>query len=538
NSDTSIIPHVGVGHTRWATHGGVTTHNAHPHFSADESFVLAQNGIVENYQKLKEQLKSLGHSFKTETDTEVIVRMVEEKLKDTDSLQDAVRKGFLELDGRNTIIVLSSDGEEVIAIRNGSPLVVGVGDENEYFFASDTLSFADKTDKVAFIENHQMVVFSNGSLHLFDVKTGEKLSLTIETLDHGNIEVNKEGYDHYMLKEVFEQRYTIKDAVGYESFEFDGLIEAIQNAGRVFTLGSGGAFYAADQVAYFLRSIAGVMAQGLRPYEIESYVPLIQDGDVLIIISQSGETADNLEALELLKEKDIVLASVVNMIGSTTSRISKFPFLSRTGPELCVLSTKSGSAQTSFGYMLGNAMIQKYDSARKSVHELAGYLESEYLTEEFSERVRKIAVQLKDKEHIFLLGKGRNYQNALVGALNIKEASYIHAEGFAAGELKHGVIALIEEGTPVISFVDDDSDHDYMIGATAEVKARGAHVIGLGVENNELFDEFIPLPTQSGIDAAVLMNIVPCQLLAYHLAVLRGYNPDKPRNLAKSVTVK
>ncbi|KKQ34503.1 MAG: Glucosamine/fructose-6-phosphate aminotransferase, isomerizing [candidate division WS6 bacterium GW2011_GWA2_37_6] len=528
--------HIGIGHTRWATHGGVTTTNAHPHYSSDNSFVLAQNGIVENYQELKKELLSKGYKFITQTDTEIIVRLVEDELKKTKDLRKAFRAAFLQLDGRNTVILLSSVGEHVIAIRNGSPLVIGISPD-ESFFASDTLSFANKTDKVVYMNDFEMVEYKDGKINLFDVKSDKKIDTKISKLDHEDVTINKEGFEHYMLKEILDQKYTIKNAVSYTEEELRQVVAAVKKARNVYTLGAGGAFYAADQVAYLLRTIANIPAIGLRPYEIESNKVLVQKGDLIIVISQSGETADNLEALKQIRDKGIKIASAVNMLGSTTTRISDYPFFSRTGPELCVLSTKSGSAQMAFGYLLAKNIIGEHDEAKKSVDDLSKFLEK-YLNDKFLRKIEEISTRIYKKEHAFLLGKGRNYQIANIGALNIKEASYLHAEGFTAGELKHGVIALIDKGTPVFSFVDDDEDNKYMIGATAEVKARGAYVIGLSTKNNELFDEFIELPTVSGIDAAMLANTIPCQLFAYFIAKKRGYNPDKPRNLAKSVTVK
>lgn len=527
---------IGIGHTRWATHGGVTTTNAHPHYASNNSFVLAQNGIVENYQELKKMLAKKGYKFITQTDTEIIVRLVEDEMKRVKDLRKALRQAFLKLHGRNTVILLSSSGEHVIAIRNGSPLVIGISPE-EKFFASDTLSFANKTNKVIYMNDYEMVEYIDGKMNLFDVKTDKELKINIKTLDHEDVEIDKGDYKHFMLKEILEQKYSIQNAVSYTENEFSEIKKAIKKAKNVYTLGAGGAFYAADQVAYLLRTIANIPAIGLRPYEIESYSALIKKDDLIIVISQSGETADNLEAIKLIENKGIKIASAVNMLGSTTTRISDYPFFSRTGPELCVLSTKSGSAQIAFGYLLANSIIGKHEQAKKSVAELSKYLEN-YLSNGFLKRIKGIAKKIYKKEHAFILGKGRNYQVANIAALNIKEASYLHAESFSAGELKHGVIALIEKGTPVFCFVDNDSDQKYMIGATAEVKARGAYVLGLATKNNELFDEFIELPTVSGLDASILANTIPCQLIAYYVAILRGYNPDKPRNLAKSVTVK
>jgi glutamine---fructose-6-phosphate transaminase (isomerizing) len=529
--------HVAIGHTRWATHGGVTETNAHPHFSTDKSFVVAQNGIVENYQELKKELQEKGYKFVTQTDTEIIVRLIEEKLKTEKELIKAVQQAFLDLKGRNTIIILTSVDDHMIAVRHGSPLVIGVG-KDEIFFASDTLSFADQTDEVVYVNDFEMMEYKNGKLELYDVKTGEKLKVEPVKIDHGDVTINKEGYDHYMLKEIIEQKYTIREAVQYTDEDFKEIIKAVKEAKSVFTIGCGGAFYAADQVAYLLRTVAGLNSIGLRAYEMESYEGMMEKGDVIIAVSQSGETADTLEALEIAKKKGLKIASVVNMVGSTTTRISDYPFFSRSGPEICVISTKSGTAQVAFGYLLAESIAGKNLETRTEIDKLSDYLQQEYLSDELLKKTKAIAEKLEKKDHLFLLGKGSNYVVSQIGALNMKEVSYIHAEAFTAGELKHGVIALIEEGTPVICFVDDDADKAYMLNAAAEVKTRGAHVIGIGVENNELFDDFIELPTISGLKSALIANVLPCQLIGYQLALLKGLNPDKPRNLAKSVTVK
>jgi len=526
---------IGIGHTRWATHGGVTYKNAHPHFSTDKSFVLAQNGIVENYIELKKSLVKEGFKFTTQTDTEIIVRLVEKYRLKGSSLKKAVIKAFKSLKGRNTIVVLDSLQRRVIAIRNGSPLVVGIGKE-EYFFASDTLSFADRTNDVVYIEDMQMVVYEEETLSVTDLSTLKMIAVKPTHLNHKDVLVNKDGYEHFMLKEIMEERHVLSNAVNYSLQDLKPLLSAIKKANTVFTIGAGGAFLAADQVAYLLRSIAGIKAVGMRAYEIDSYSHFFQKGDVVIAISQSGETADTIEALKVIKAKGVKVASAVNMLGSTITRMSDYPFFSRSGSEICVLSTKSGVAEVAFGYMLAHAF--NGIKVASEIQKLETYLDKKYLTKDFIAHTKRIAKKIAKRDHAFLLGKGANYLVASIGALNIKEASCVHAEGFAAGELKHGVIALIEKGTPVITFVDTDSDHDYMISATAEVKARGAFVIGIGVENHELFDEFIPLPTLSKLNCAIIANIIPCQLLAYHLAVLKGLNPDKPRNLAKSVTVK
>ncbi|HRO65226.1 MAG TPA: SIS domain-containing protein, partial [Candidatus Dojkabacteria bacterium] len=288
---------IGVGHTRWATHGGVNYVNAHPHYASDKSFVLAQNGIVENYQELKEDLKKLGYKFETETDTEIIVHLIEEKLKTTKKFKEAVRQSFLELKGRNTIIALSTVDHRIVAVRNGSPLVVGVGDD-EFFFASDTLSFLDKTNKAIFINDREMIEYKEGKLKLFNVENSEEINFKVRTLDEKQTEISKEGFDHYMIKEIVEQKHTIKEASVYSDEELQLLVHQVKKSKTVYTVGAGTAYFAASQTAFFLRKIAGIRAVELKAYEMDSYKNLFTKDDLVIAFSQSGETADTIEALE------------------------------------------------------------------------------------------------------------------------------------------------------------------------------------------------------------------------------------------------
>ncbi len=531
---------IGIGHTRWATHGGVTDTNAHPHYSTDKSFVLAQNGIVENYQELKSELISKGYEFISQTDTEVIVRLVEEELKTAQDLHEAVRQAFLKLTGRNTIIVLEKKNSHIIAVRNGSPLVIGIGNE-EIIIASDTLSFADRTNKVILVENYQMVEYKNGETKLFDVKENAELKTEIIELDQADTKVEKEGFDHFMIKEIVEQRYTINEAVQYTLDELNPLLGRIKEKsskggqGKVYTVGAGTAGFAAMQIAFFLRKHANVNATELKAYEMESYKNLFTPEDTLIAVSQSGETADTIEAIEFAKEKGTKIASIVNMLGSTITRISDYKYFSRSGAEICVASTKAFTAQTAWGLLLALSLIGKYEEAKKVVKDLSQNLESFFEGNDFS-NIKNLAKKLKDQEHFFVLGKGQNFVASLEGALKIKEITYKHFEGFAAGELKHGVIALIDQGTPVFGIISNDENKADMLSALAEVKARGGFTIGVAKENNELFDFFIE--TIEGHEADSIANIIPFQLISYFMALQLGNSPDKPRNLAKSVTVK
>lgn len=536
NSKDLKLPKSGIGivHTRWATHGGVTEINAHPHFSTDKSFVLAQNGIVENYQGLKSELIQKGYKFISQTDTEVIVRLIEDKLTNSENLIEAVRSAFLELKGRNTIILLENKNDHIIAVRNGSPLVVGLG-KNETIIASDTLSFADRTNKVVLLENNQMIEYLNDQIKLFDVLTNNELEMIVSNLDHEDINVDREGFDHFMIKEIVEQKYTIETAAQYTEDELRDFLNAIRNSEKIYTVGAGTAGFAAQQIAYYLRKYAGIVAAELRSYETESYRNLFSKDDLIIAVSQSGETADTIEALEFAKEKGTKIASIVNMLGSTITRMSDYPFFSRSGPEICVASTKAFTAQIAWGLLVSLSLIGKHDEAKKILKDLAEKLDG-YFNEYTFETIKNLAKKLKDQEHFFVLGKGQNYAVSLEGALKVKEITYKHFEGFPAGELKHGVIALIDSGTPVFGIISEDENKSDILSAMAEVKSRGAMTIGIAKENNDLFDIFIP--TIDGRLADALANVIPFQLLSYFLALELGNSPDKPRNLAKSVTVK
>ena len=545
---------VALGHTRWATHGAVNITNSHPHLSRDGRFSLVHNGIVENYQELKSDLTATGEAFDSDTDTEVILRLIEASLaaiqqsdtnstatvqsgtrqSGTDDFRLAVQRAFLKLQGRNTIMLIADEEQRLIGIRNGSPLLVGkAGDE--HFFASDSLSFADHTGRCLVLDDLAMVDYRNGRLQLFAVDNGTEIPLNWIEVDHQSTLMAKEGYRHYMLKEISEQWSTIGRAADISVEELRPLMLAVKAARSVFVTGAGGAFFAADQIAYLLRNVAGVYALGIKAYEISSHGNMLQKGDLLIAISQSGETADTIEAIEYAKAAGLNIACVVNMPGTTITRLSDHTFYSHCGPEVCVLSTKSATAQITFGYVLAINLKGAGSALNRDIDRISRHLR-EVLSEQLVSRTLEVASRILTQDHLFILGREQHFGTAVIGALNIKEASYLHAEAFSAGELKHGVIALIEDAVPVIIFVEKDDS--YMLNAAAEVKSRGAYLIGIAHEDNSLFDEYIELPMAGQGLVSAIAGIIPCQLLAYHLAVLRGCDPDRPRNLAKSVTVK
>jgi glucosamine--fructose-6-phosphate aminotransferase (isomerizing) len=530
---------IGIGHTRWATHGGVTTVNAHPHIATRGDFTLAQNGIVENFDELKKELLKKGAKFISQTDTEVIVKLIEEQTEKKKSLKQALIAVFKRLEGRNTIAVLSNDERKIYAIRNGSPLVLGVADDGVYI-ASDTLSFSTATNKAVLLDDYDMVEIDGQDIAISNILTGKKKKVVIKELKHQFSDIDKGKFKHFMIKEIVDQKDTILYATEYTEKDLKPLIAAIKKSNRIYTIGAGTAGFSAGQIAYFLRNIAGIDAQDLRSYEFNAYMPIIKKNDLIIALSQSGETADTIEALEEFKKKGCKVASLVNMYGTTISRMSDFEYYTNSGPEICVASTKVFTAQCAWGYLLAMSLAKKHNDAKKNLKKLSRSITSLFSKESFN-KIRGISKYLQEKEHAFILGKGENAFISLEGALKIKEISYKHVEGFAAGELKHGVIALIEKGTPVLGIIPSkkDSASSDLINAMEQVKARGAFTIGIGAkefEDMSVFDRYIVTPQIENVSS--IGNVIPFQLISYFLSVALGNNIDKPRNLAKSVTVK
>lgn len=525
---------IGIGHTRWATHGGVIDENAHPHYSTDKSFVLAQNGIVENYQQLRTELKKKGYKFQTETDTEVIVRLVEEKLKKAKDIKEALRLAFLDLTGRNTVIILTNKNL-LIAARNGSPLVIGQN-KDEIFFSSDTLSFAPFVDKVMVVDNGQMVYSDSNKIELSDIKSAKSIPTVFEKLDLKSSKVDKEGYDHFMLKEMFESPYVIRQIINQDLKEYQKFADTIKKARNVYTIGSGTTGIAASQIAFYLRVYGEIRAQSVLGADMYDYFDLLGKDDLIIAPSQSGETADVLEVLEIAKQKGVKIASYVNMPGSSMTRMSDYKFMAQAGPEVCVMSTKVFTSQISWGYLVAKIVGGKLKDGQENLKVLADSVETYLNTDSNHLLLKDLAKMLCKKKDIFLLGKYQNFNIVKEGMVKIIEGSYIHAHGIPAGDLKHYAITLMEEGVPVIVVVSDDVSKEDVINSVNQVKTRKATVIGVAPENNESFDYFIKMPKLG--ETVAILNIIPLQLLAYYMAVELGNNVDKPRNIAKSVTVK
>lgn len=528
---------IGIGHTRWATHGGVSRKNAHPHISLTKDFTLVQNGIVENYEELKKDLIAKNITIKSETDTEIIVRLIEEQRKKTKDLKKSIISVFKKLKGRNTIAILDSKNEKIYAIRNGSPLILGIG-KGEIFLASDTLSFSPYCKNIVVVDNLEMVEIDRNSFKVTDLTNSKVKNVTITKLKYLYEDIDKGKYEHYMLKEIVEQSNTFINAIGYSEKDLQSLSKSIKQSSRVYIIGAGTAGFAAGQIAYFLRNVGGIDAQDLRSYEFASYLPIIKPTDLIIALSQSGETADTIEALEELKKRGCKIASLVNMLGTTISRLSDYKFFSNAGPEICVASTKVFTSQCVWGYILAKNIVGDLKGGKREILTLAKELKAFFSSKNLNS-IDEISKKLVKQEHMFILGKGQNFNIALEGSLKIKEISYKHVEGFAAGELKHGVIALIEKGTVVFGILSNDRDSKDILSAMEQVKARGAFTIGIGdkkFKEKDVFDRYIVTP---GRDiASSITNVIPFQLISYYLSVKLGNNIDKPRNLAKSVTVK
>lgn len=528
---------IAIGHTRWATHGGVTQANAHPHLASDSSFALAQNGVVENFDTLKAAQLQAGENFKSETDTEVIVKLIEAERQAGKDLLTAVRAAHQKLSGRNTIILITPDGE-IIAARQGSPLVIGFGNsEGEVFVSSDVLSFATQVKEVVTVDNGQVVQVSPaGEVQLFDLKSGAKLEIKREPLQLDQPKIDKEGYEHFMLKEIHETPVVIRQVSTQPVERLTQAAELIKQAHSVYTIGSGTAGMAAAQIAYYLRSVAKVPAVSLVGADANEYLELFTPEDVLIAPSQSGETADVLEILEQAKELGVKIISYVNMPASSMTKLADLSFLAGAGPEICVMSTKVFTSQIAWGYLLAKAVAGQTADGQAALAAVADSVQAYLEDSTAMTQLSNLAQQLSGAKDIFLMAKGQLFQVMREGMVKLIEGSYKHAHAIPAGDLKHYAITLMEAGVPVLVAVADDAVRSDVLNAAHEVKTRGATVIGLSAQAEASFDSTIVMPV-SGETAAIAL-VVPVQLLAYHLAVVLGNDVDHPRNIAKSVTVK
>ncbi len=521
-----------IGHSRWATHGGVTAYNSHPHLSNNALTGLVHNGIVENFEVLKQKLRQEGFAFASETDSEVIVNLIELYRREHDFVE-AVRRAFLDLEGRNAIVVIDQESKQMIGARFGSPLIIGIG-EGEHFIASDVPAFLQHTREVNYLDDHQMVIINEG-LEYRDIQTNQPLERRNVTIEWDAEQAEKGEYPHFMIKEIHEQRDTIRRALEQDVADIEEAAEMIKKSRGAFLSGCGTAGKMCHIGEYFFNAIPERHTNFVIASEFNNYIPFLNENSLMLVVSQSGETADVLEAMEQAKAKGVNILSLVNVRGSSIMRQSDKCLLIKAGPEQAVASTKAATSQMSLLALLAYAVDGRLQDGRRRLVELGGQV-NELLNPRYEKHIRELAELMQDKTDMYIIGRGVNYPLALECAIKLQEVSYIHAEGFAGGELKHGPLALISEGTPVIALVADDGNKDAILSNAREVKARGGYIIGVAPENDEVFDYWLRVPNEDILSPIV--NLIPVQILAYHLGVLRGVNPDKPRNLAKSVTVK
>lgn len=522
---------LGIGHTRWATHGGVTDQNAHPHLDCTKSLSIVHNGIVENNGILKAKLLKQGHKFLSETDTEVISHLIEEYVKKHD-FEEAVRLAFNELTGLNAIVAADSKSETIIVAKNGSPLVIGKT-RDEIIAASDPAAVIPHTRDILFLEDGQMAVL-NSQIKVLDLKNGKNIKAKFTELDWKIQDTQKGKFEHFLLKEIHEQPHVIENSVISYKQNAKNLAALIKSARGTFMLGCGTASYAALAGTYLFSNIAKVHVNFSIGSEFSYLEDYLTKNSLLIPISQSGETIDVIDPVTKAKKKGSKIACITNVMGSTLYRISDDKFLLNAGPEKAVVSTKAFIAMYSLLLLTAYSLIEKEDMGMELLLRAADNLNSILRN---PEKIKGTAEKLKKKDHVFVIGRGLSYVSALEASLKLKETAYVHAEGFAGGELKHGVIALIEKGTPCIVIAPNDQTYDEIISNAEQLHSRGAFIIGIGPRNHKVFDTF--LETGDLDEATFISQIVIAQLLSYYIALARGLkDPDKPRNLAKSVTVK
>src|SRR3989344_2642988 len=520
----------GIGHTRWATHGGVTTANAHPHLSCQGDLALIHNGIVENYLVLRSKLKH--HRLLSGTDTEIIVHLIEEEKNKGANLLEATKRTFLKLKGLNAIVLLSNNGQ-IITVKNGTPLVLGIG-KNENFLASDPSALLPHTKKVIFLEDNNIASLTAKGWQIFDLN-GRKKQLKIRRLDWKIESAKLEGYRHFMIKEIHEQPKVIRNIAKNYSKQIGQLSKIIKEARGTFFIGCGSASYAALAGQYLFSKIANLHVNFSIGSEFNYLEHYLNKNSLIIALSQSGETIDVVEPVQNAKKKGAKVVALTNVLGSTLYRLADHKILLGAGPEVAVAATKSFIAMVSLLIYLAYQVSGRGEEARvlltKAEKNISLMLKDDYIN-----RVKRLAKKIYLKEHLYVIGRGLSYATALEATLKLKEVPYIHSEGFAGGELKHGVIALVEKGTPTIVFAPNDETYEAIISNAIEIKARGGYIIGVSPRYNDVFDYY--LPTLDVKDASIITDVVPAQLLAYFTALNKGLGPDKPRNLAKSVTVR
>lgn len=520
--------HEALGHTRWATHGGVTKANSHPHEVGKVTVV--HNGIFENYAEHKKRFIAKGCKFKSETDTEVIAWLIQEFLDKGLGPAEAIRETAALIHGRFSILVMFQDFSGIYAARRGSPLIIGRG-EAETFIASDIPAFLEKTRVVNYLDDDEMVFVEGAKVQFSDLKTGAPIVKRDIEVPWKLEEAEKGEYAHFMIKEIFDQKDSIARAINHQDELIHKAVELLKSSNGTYLIACGTAHKVCMAAEYFFSQISGRKINVLAASEMPYFERFVNPKTAVVAVSQSGETADILEVFERAKKRGAKCLALTNVESSSVARLSDVHLPINAGPEKAVASTKATTAQMALLFLLAHADAGKINQGRELLRDTASSI-NDLLNPRYEEHVRSVAKTLSHHENMFIIGRGSLYPMALEAAIKIQEVSYIHAQGFAAGELKHGPIALIEEGVPCIVLGDDLET----ISNAVELKSRGAKIIGVSTERADIFDEWLRVPDCG--EAQAIASIIPVQILAYHLATLRELDPDMPRNLAKSVTVK
>lgn len=524
----------GIAHVRWATHGNPNTANSHPHTNSDESIAVVHNGIIENYVELKEMLEKEGHSFKTDTDTEVIPHLLEKYMKKGLNLEDALRETINILEGSYAIAAISKDEpNKVVATRKDSPLIAAIN-ENAYYVASDSPAILKYAKNVLYPEEGEILTLTNEGITVKD-EYNNIIEKEIETIEWTPEMAEKEGYDYFMLKEINEQDTAIKNTLT-ETKNIAKIVEELDDISRAVFVACGTSYHAGLTGKYLLESLKGIPTDVLLASEFKYSAKTLDEKTLVIFISQSGETADTLKALDIANETSKTLA-IVNMVGSSMTRKAQYVIQTQAGPEIGVAATKTYVSQLTSIYILA-ALLSNNKELLEKLKKVPGYVKEVI---EDAEILEKMATKYKYANDFFFIGRGHAYPTALEGALKLKEITYIHGEGYAGGELKHGPLALIKEEVPLVVVLPPGEDAEKTMSNLKEVKARGADVIAIGAKNDqklikEANDVYLVNPEIDDL-IAPLVYIVPLQLLSYYVALEKGLDPDKPRNLAKAVTV-
>lgn len=531
---TDLPGGMGIAHVRWATHGLPTKENAHPHTDCKNRIAVVHNGIIENYKELKDQLIKEGHEFKSETDTEVIPHLIERYMDDGNDLEASVRLAIKNLKGSYAIAAISRDEpNRVIGARKESPLIVGKG-ENEYFIASDAPAILQHTNNIIYLEDHEIVILSEDGVSVKD-SNGNLIQKEVFTIDWTPDMAEKSGYDHFMLKEIHEQPEAVKNTL-LEASEIEKVVKDFPKFNRICFVACGTSYHASLTGKYLFEKLVGIPTDVTLASEFEYSADTLDENTLVILITQSGETADTLKALRLVNHKAKTLA-IVNVLGSTITREAEYVVYTRAGPEIGVAATKTYLAQLTSIYLLAIIMGGRKELLEK-LNKIPKYMISAIRKEE---HIKEIAQKYKDAQDFFFIGRGFSYPTAMEGALKLKEITYIHAEGYASGELKHGPLALIDDGVPVVAVVPPGKSHDKTLSNVEEVKARGAHVIGLGSSSDDDLKaeahDLIEFEDEIDEMFSSIPYVIPLQLLSYYISVMKGIDPDKPKNLAKCVTV-